>query len=300
MTTAAFPLEERFRFASSRRSSAAAMVAIAALWVAIELVGSLVFRSISMWEVVLIRYTIHLAIVIAIWGPKAPWRTSRLRDHLTRSALMLVMPGAFVLGASSSNAGSWINTIFWAAPLMVIGFATLLDRERAAVSTWCAAGLGWVAAWLYFAPSGVPSLGTIAAGLAMGGSFALYIPLTRRLRNEPLRTNLFYTATVPWLALLPLMPRVWVTPGMPELLGLLFIGAGGWVVLLLFDRAADAAPVSHSAPLLHLQTGFIMVFTLAAQGYPGPKRTAAVAVLLVATAALTWPAVRRDTTEAVA
>ena len=181
--------------------------------------------------------------------------------------------------------------------MLVLTFAALIDRERAAVATWAAAALGTVAAWVYFAPTGVPSPGAIVFGLAMAGSFALYIPMTRRLREEPLRTNLFYTAIVPLVALLPLMPRVWVTPAFSELLGLAFIGAVGWSALLALDRAADAAPVSLTAPLLHLQVGPIMLFSFFAHDYPGPRRFAVAAALLIGTVALAWPALRVERAE---
>jgi drug/metabolite transporter (DMT)-like permease len=296
---AALAVDERQRFGASRQRAAVAIVGFVALWFVIEMVAAGVFRHMTAWQVVFIRYTLHLAIVLAIWGRKAPWRTRRLRYQLARSSLMLVMPGAYVLG-TSHVAGDWINTIFWSAPVMVLVFAALLDEERASLTTWAAAALGGGAAWLYFAPSGFPSLATVAFGLAMSGSFALYIPMTRRLRDEPLRTNLFYTAVVPWTGLLPVMPRVWATPALPEVLGLLFIGGAGWIGLLLLDRAAEAAPVSHTAPLLHLQIGLAIMFTFVARAYPGPRRFAAVAVLLAATVALSWPALRREPVEVAA
>ncbi|HEY9228001.1 MAG TPA: hypothetical protein VIP11_15195 [Gemmatimonadaceae bacterium] len=294
-----FALDERSPVAASRQRAAIVMLAFVTLWFVIEIVVAAAFRHVAIWEVIFVRYAVHLAIVLAMWGRKAPWRTRRLRYQLARSSLMLVMPGAFVLGTASA-APEWINTIFWSAPAMVLVFAALLGGDRAARRTWAAAALGGIAAWLYFAPSGFPSPGAVLFGLASGGSFALYFPMTRRLRDEPLHTNLFYTAVVPWVGLLAFMPHVWATPAWPEVLALLFVGAGGWIALLLLDRAAEAAPVSSAAPLLHLQIGFSMLVSFFARAYPGPRHFAVITALLIGVVSLAWPGLWREKGQVVA
>jgi drug/metabolite transporter (DMT)-like permease len=288
MTSHAFSIVERPVTLVSRRRAILAMSAFAGLWALIEFVGALAIHRVLAWQVVFVRYSVHLVIVLALWGRHAPWRTRRLPAQLVRSAMMLIMPASFVFAASRGVSTAWFMTIFWSAPLLVLFFAHVVERERATASTWAAAALGWIAAWLYYAPEARPSHSAIVFGLGMAGSLALYIAMTRGLRHESLRTNLFYTAVVPWAALLPVMPRTWVLPSPTEFAALLFIGAAGWVVLFAVDRAADAAPVSDTAPMLYLQIGITMLLVGAFGHHEGLRRLAAFTVVLAATLALAW------------
>ena len=77
-----FAPDERSPVAASRTRAAVALLVFVALWAALEAVGSLVFHSIAVWQVVFVRYAIHVAIVLALWGRKSPWRTRRLRYQL--------------------------------------------------------------------------------------------------------------------------------------------------------------------------------------------------------------------------
>lgn len=294
-----FALEGRSLAASSPRRASVAIVAFVALWAAVEAVVALAFRSITLWEVVFLRYVIHVAIVLAVWGRKAPWRTRRLKYQLGRSALMLIMPSAFILALMRGATLAWVDTSFWSAPLFVLVFAMLIEHEHARLATWAAAALGIVAAWLYFSPAGVPSPSAIGLGLASAASFALYIPMTRRLDDEPVRTNLFYTAIVPLAGLAPFMPHVWATPAFSELIALTFVGSVGLISLLVLERATEAGPVSPTAPLLHLEVGFLMLLLLVAHAFPNPRRAAASIAVLLATAALAWPALQSGLTEIV-
>lgn len=281
MTAPLFSTPRKREIASSRQALLG-VSAFVTLWAIIEIVAAAVFRRVTPLQTVFVRYSVHLLITLALWGRHAPWRTRMLKLQLLRSAMMLVMPVAYIIGVERGHAPAWIMTIFWCAPLLVVLFAVLFTGERASPTIWLAAAIGWVAAWLYFAPVGRPSLGTVVFGLAMAASFAAYIPMTRALSHEPLSTNLFYTAVVPWIALLPVMPKVWVAPAPAGIAGLLFIGAAGWVTLLAIDRGSEAAPVVDTAPLLHLQVGVTMVITVAEGHSPGFARVLPTAALVAA------------------
>lgn len=272
------------------------MVAFVALWAMVDGVAGTAIQHLFAWQVVWVRYSVHLLIVLALWGrrgPSAPWRTRHLRAQLVRSSMMLIMPASFAIAITHGATANMVFGIFWCAPLLVLAFASVISRERPSVRTWLAAGLGWAGAWLYLAPDGVPSRHVIALSVAMAGSFALYVVMTRELRAEPLRVNLFYTAVVPWVALLPMMPRDWVAPTHAEAVALLFIGAAGWLALLALDRAAEAAPVSDTAPMLTLQIASIAIFATLVHHGISPHRLLASAALVAAATALGWHAIAR-------
>lgn len=280
----------------SPRRAIAGMATFVTSWAIIETVALLALRRATPLQTVFARYTVHLGIVLALWGRQAPWRTRALRQQLARSAMMLIMPASFVVGVSRGVPANWMWTVFWCAPLLVLAFASLVENERATASTWAAAAIGWVAAWVYYAPEGRPSRSAIVFGLAMAASFAAYIPMTRRLRHEPLRTNLFYTAVVPWLALIPALPRVWQSPTRLDVLGFVFVGAAGWICLLAIDRAAEAAPVADTAGLLPAQVAVTMLIAVAQGQAHGFVKLATAAALLVLTLFLASIGSRRQLT----
>lgn len=273
---------------ASRRQAVVAVVVAVSVWALVDFVGSLALHRVSPWQTVFVRYTVHLCIVMILWGRQAPWRTHRLPTQLARSAMMLVMPAAFIIAVTRGAGSAWVMTIFWSAPLQLLVIATVFERERASSTLWFAAVLGWIAAWVSLAPHGPPSRGAIVLGVAMAGSFSLYVAMTRMLRDEPLRTNLLFTAVVPWTALLMLMPRVWVSLSPSEVAAMVFIGVGGLIGLLAIDRFTRAAPVSDTAPMLSLQVGVVMLLTALAGHRPTVLRFAATVGVLGAMGVLAW------------
>lgn len=270
------------------------MLASVFLWALVEVVGGRVIRTVTVWQIVWTRYTVHLLFVLAVWGPNsAVWRTGKPWPQLVRSLMMLTMPATFAIALGRGAGADMTFAIFWIAPLMVLAIAWLAKGERQTALGWACAALGWGAAWLFYGPSGRPSFLTVALSLGMAASFAIYIVMTRGLRDQSLGSNLFYTALVPWLALLPLMPRVWVTPQPAELAAIVVIGGAGLIGLLATDRAASYAPVSRTAPLMPLQMASTGVLAVFAGRSPKVVVLAGAIALVAATSAVLWVALRR-------
>jgi len=272
------------------------MLAAVFLGALMEVVGGRVIRTWTIWQIVWVRYTVHLLITLAVCGFRASpvWRTNKPTRQIVRSAMMLLMPGTFAIALARGAVPGMAFAIFWIAPLILMAVAWLTLGERQSPRGWAIATLGWAAAWEVYAPSGRPSLLTVGLSLGMAASFALYIVMTRDLRDQSLGTNLFYTAVVPWVTLLPLMPRVWVMPQPVELAGIAVVGAAGWLGLLATDRAASAAPVSRTAPLLPLQLAFTVILALFAARSPRAVTLAAAVVLMLATGTLLWFLLERE------
>jgi hypothetical protein len=115
----------------------------------------------------------------------------------------------------------------------------------------------------------------------MLGEIAPAVVMTRSLRTETTRANLFYSAGGVALFLTPFMPGVWVTPSGADLLVMAAVGVAGFLSLLALDRMAAAAPVSGSAPLLYLQVAVTIAFLVAA-GAGGISGRIAMGLLLIA------------------
>ena len=118
----------------------------------------------------------------------------------------------------------------------------------------------------------------------MALSFSLYVVMTRSLRSEGTRTNLFYTALGVFVLLSPLMPGVWIAPPLHDLAVMTGVGLLGWLGLWALDRLAAAAPVSVAAPLACLQLPFALALAGAWHGVRVPSAALAGLVLIAGVA----------------
>jgi drug/metabolite transporter (DMT)-like permease len=245
------------------------MVVFTGLWALVELLAAHLLRAYSGFEVVWIRYGVHLGFMLAVWGWRDPlslFVTRKPLFQLGRSALMLVMPAAYILG-SIEGAGSLMG-LFWISPLLIVAFGAIFLRERPARLTWVACVLATVGAILMSRPSSVRNSALLAWPVIMAVSFALYVVMTRVMRDESTRTNLFYTALAVFMLLTPLVPFVWVTPSLHDAAIFLGIGLLGYLGLAALDRMTHAAPVSYAAPLASTQ----MIFTVTLASVAGHQR----------------------------
>lgn len=257
------------------------------LWAFIELMGAVLLARYSAFQVVWTRYLVHLGLMAMIFGWRAPGsllRTRRPGFQLLRSLMMLIMPASWVFAAwmdAGRTAAGW----FWSAPLMILAISALLLRERSSRAVTLAAALGGMAAVVLIAGRSVPSGWQWLPVIGMAASFGLYVVMTRSLRTEPLRANLFYTALGVFVALTPVVPFVWQTPGAGDLVLFVAVGGFGLVCLWCLDRAMAAAPVSDTAPLLLAQVPFIVSLGwIAGHNTPNTRTLFLVAVIIVACA----------------
>jgi hypothetical protein len=149
------------------------------------------------------------------------------------------MPAAWIVSLQRGLRPHSVLAIFGFAPLIICMLAVLLLKERPMLGIWVSAAVVSMGAMFYLRMHVLPSLGAIAATLTSAGSFGLHVVMTRMLRNESLRANLFYTALGAFGVLSLFMPMVWVTPTSHDARVMVLIGALGLVVLLALDRMCD-------------------------------------------------------------
>ena len=276
---------------TSVRWSMAFMVLFTALWAVVERLSSALSRPYSPFQVVFTRYLVHLAFMLAIWGWRDPgslWRTSRPGYQIARSALMLLMPAAFVASLRLGVPESTVFAVVALAPLLILALAAFLLSEHARLPVWAAAVAAAFGGAASVEPRGLPAPWLVIFPLGMAGAFSLYVVMTRSLRTEPTRANLFYTAAGVAVVLAFDMPRVWITPTPADAGLMTSIGLLGLAGLWALDRMASLAPVSATAPL----TGLYAVFAaggraLVGAHLPGPLGATALVVVVLA-GVLVW------------
>jgi len=274
---------------SDTRRAILLMAVFAVLWALIEAVAAHVLHRYSAWQVVWMRYATHLALMLAVWGWREPgslWRTRRPAYQFARSMTMLAMPASWVFALQAGVQPATLMAVFWLSPLLILVFARVLGRERAHPLVWGAALVAYAGSLLLHPPGRYEPVHLLVFPFAMAASFSLYVVMTRELRSETTRANLFHTALGVFLVLTPVMPGAWIAPAPVDLLVMVTVGALGLVALYALDRMAHAAPVSDTAPIAYLQAAATVVIAVAAGGGLQSPRRAAVGLALVCGVAL--------------
>jgi drug/metabolite transporter (DMT)-like permease len=279
---------------SENRRAILLMLVFVGLWAAIEIMAWQVLQRYSPYQVVWTRYAVHLLLMVLVFGwrePAALVRTRRPVFHLVRSLLMLGMPASWVMGMQAGLTGEAVMSVFWISPLLVVVLGFLFLRDRAPVAIWVATLVAGLGTLLVHPPHALPSLRLLAYPLGMALSFSAYVVMTRSLRDERTRANLFYTALGVFLALSPFMPGLWIWPAPADLAVMVAVGVLGCLTLYALDRATAAAPVSLSAPFIYMQVA-LTLFLLIGLGVLGagklPLHVGMGLLLIVGAAVFVW------------
>ena len=278
------------------RRSILLTMAFAVGWFVVENVfGHAISQQISLYQVVWTRYGVHLLLVALVWRKERFWQTDRPIYQLVRSALMLIMPLSFIDAIATGAPPMRIWAGFWVAPVLIVLFGWLLNRERATVLSLALACFGSAAAILVVGARPATGLTPLLLTFGMAGSFAAYIAMTRSLRTERVGSNLFYTAVVPFVALSFFMPFVWVTPDLKSLGAMAGIGGVGLFTLWILDRAAAAAPVRFGAPVVTILAAIPALLLLGLGATPLSMKLLAGLVVICAVVAVSFMRSRAPT-----
>lgn len=251
---------------SSHRKAILLMLVFVGLWAAIEILAWQVLQRYSPYQVVWTRYAVHLLLMLLLFGWREPARLVRTRRpvfQLLRSLLMLAMPASWVMGVQAGLSGETVMSIFWVSPLLVLALGALFLNERMPLAIWLATLLACAGALLVHPLHAMPPPQLLVYPLAMALSFSGYVVMTRALRGEATRANLFYTALGVFLALSPFMPSLWQWPAPADLAVMVAVGVLGCLTLYALDRSTAAAPVGLSAPVITMQIALTVSLLLA-------------------------------------
>jgi drug/metabolite transporter (DMT)-like permease len=241
---------------SENRTALQAILAAMLLWVVMDVTAGMFAGHYSSFEVVWLRYGVHLVLMFLVWGWRGPsllWRTERPLFQLGRSMLMVGMPTSWILGMRWGVAEPEMLSVFWLSPLILLVIAGSFLQERVSTLVWVFTAIACVGALMLLRPNFQLPLHLLLLPLVMAVCFAAYVAMTRSLRSEDRRVNLFYTAFGVFIAFTPLMARVWTTPLPRDVPLFIGIGVFGFLSLYAIDVGAAAAPVSIGAPATYVQ-----------------------------------------------
>jgi len=278
--------------ADAQRKAMLYMAGFALGWASVEQIGAGLLGRYSAYQVVFTRYATHLIVMLLVWGLRkgAPmWRTARPRYQWARSMLMFGMPVSFVMAFEHGISPHTLMSMFWLSPCLILVLSALVQRERASWASWLitlAALLG--TQLLLGVPPALPAWWLAVFPAGMAATFALYVVMTRSLRSEPTRVNLFYTAFGVAVVMLPIACMRWVTPTPRDLFLMIAIGVVGLLSLLCLDLATALAPAPLSAPVLHLQLPAFLLLDVALHHAPVTRRLVVGSALVAGSCAYAW------------
>ncbi len=254
------------KFNVSKMVRAALYICIACLfWAALELLAKTIPDENSPFQIVWFRYAFHLVFMLVVFGPSYRTnlvRTRSLKLQILRPILMIAMRIFFLLGVKAMPLQN-VWAIFWLTPLMVMGLASFILKERVPFIYWIAACAGLSGIFAIFRPADILSTNwTIILPLGMAFCFSLYLVLTRMLHTERSATNLFYTGLVvflPWSFGLPLF---WQHLSMTAIMMMSAVAFFAFWSLFFLDAANKLSPVSKLAPFLYAQPAFLVFLGL--------------------------------------
>lgn len=208
--------------------------------------------GVSLYEVVWARYAVHVAAMLLICGPsrgKTLVQSPHLGRQIGRSLLMLGMPIFFIWAIPRMPANNAVD-VLWLTPILILIFDRLFTHEVPGWTVPTMTLVGYVGVLLVVRPTFTLDWSLL---LALGSSvcFALYIVMTRMMRDEMLLPKMFHTALWIFVALTPFLPFFWQLPTVHGLIALVAVGLFGWVALFLLGRSVDEVPPAIFAPVLY-------------------------------------------------
>lgn len=213
---------------------------------AVELLGGLLVRAISPYQLVWGRYSVHLLFMVAFLSPRYKTRlikTSHLKLQILRSLTMVAMPVTFLLATARMPVDN-VWSVYWLSPLMMLGLSTLVLHETVGNIRWVAAIIGFVGMLLVYRPNqGILNPASLFA-LGTGLAISLHLMLSRVLRDDHPLVSLFHTALWVFVVFSFLMPFLWHAPTLSDIVAMVVVGLVGALGLFVLARAGELMPLS--------------------------------------------------------
>lgn len=249
----------------------------------VELLGAYFVHGITLYQLVWGRYAVHLAFMITVLGPRYKTtlvKSSNLRLQIIRSLTMLVMPVSFILATSQMSAHN-VWSIYWLTPMIMLALSTWVLRESADRTQWIAAAVGFGGMLLVERPDqGIFSPAALLA-LAVGAAISLHLMFSRMLRYDHPLTSLFHTALWVFATITFLMPFVWQTPSLNDLIGTVIVGLVGLLALLVLARSGELVPIPVVASFSYTEAIWTLLLNLLLFGVI-PSKSEILGVLIIA------------------
>jgi drug/metabolite transporter (DMT)-like permease len=266
------------------------------LWAVLERLGGGLAPRYSFEQIVSLRYSVHVAVLLLACLPFGLRRLVATRQPVSqigRGLCMFVMPVSFIMTVARVTAAD-LWAAFWLSPLMVLALGWFFLGERIHPLGWLSCGLGYAAAVVIIGRSpmtGVAELWPLVGAL----SFAVYVVLSRQLREEPISTSLFYTGATALVCILPFAFLNWQPLHADDAVQIVGVGVVGLALLMVLDQCLEHLPASLLAPfLLAVPIWETVITTVLSRRLPGLAQVAGSAVLVLVFIAIVLLGIRRE------
>jgi len=200
--------------------------------------------------------------LVATHGGLPVLRTRRLGEHVTRAALQFVSMMCIFTAFGLMPLADAVAITF-SSPLFLTVLSIPLLGEKVRIHRWSAVVVGFVGVLIILPPgSGMLQGGALFALINAVMNASLTIAVRRMSVTEASTALVFYQTLTTAVIGLALLPFVWVTPSLADLL--LFAAAGlfsgigqyWWTQAYRFLPAAVAAPFSYTSMVWSLMLGY--------------------------------------------
>jgi drug/metabolite transporter (DMT)-like permease len=235
----------------------------------LDTVAKWLTTSLPILEVVWARYASHFFISLLVvnpWTMPGLMKTQRPWLQIGRSALLFASTACNFVALRYLQLDQ-TATISFTTPFIIALLAGPLLGEWIHWRRWIAIIVGFCGVLLITRPGFGGIHPAAIFSLISMICYALYNIMTRFLAGQDTTgTTMFYTALVGFLAASVPLPAVWVTPTEPlVIVGMIAVGAFGWIGHLFLIVAHRYAPAPVLAPYIYTQliwyvTGGFLVF----------------------------------------
>jgi drug/metabolite transporter (DMT)-like permease len=239
----------------------------------------------SVAQLLLVRTLVSAVIIalLAIVHDRRALATYQPAQHGLRGSLLLVSAATYFYGFKHLPLAD-AYAMFYLVPLVLTGFGALFLGESIPPRAGIAVVVGLAGVAIVVAPQlEGGELRAYFACLVGTISYAWVGVMTRRMchAERPL-TLLFYPSVMISLATLPLMPWLWITPNLADLLVFLFIGALWPVAHGLFAAALKRSPVAVLAPIEYTSILWVVLADLLIFALPPSATTILGSIVIIA------------------
>lgn len=215
-----------------------------------DTISKYLVQSLPAIEVVCGRYTVHVLLLVLLFGRRLPRAmvTQRHGLHVLRACAVLLSAWLVVVALDTVPLADVIAVLFL-SPIFIALLSVPLLGESVGLRRWLGVIVGFAGALLVIRPgSDVFQLATLLPLVSALFSGLFQIATRYLSRTEGLLTTLAYTALIAALVSGAALPFVWVTPDAETWLMIAAMGTASGAGHFCMFKALQAAPVATVAP----------------------------------------------------
>ena len=187
--------------------------------------------------------------------------SSRNKVALAARAVLILVAWLFYYSAARNMGLAQLTTLYYAAPIVVVGLSAVILKEKVGLPRWLAVTVGFCGVLLAARPGG--TVDPVSAGMALLAAicWALNVILVRLIsRSETTSAQMLVSNALFAVACALALPWTWKSPDLFSLGLMLGLGAAGGMGQYLIYEGFRYAPASIIAPIEY--TGFVWAFAL--------------------------------------